>query len=68
MFPPHLLQSLTTLGDIGTGSSLLLAYLDPGTGSLLLQMLVAGLLSGTYMLRSSIWSLRKRLSRGLSKN
>ena len=68
MFPPQVLHSLSALGDVGAGSSLLLAYLDPGTGSLLLQMLVAGLLSGTYMLRSSIWSLRKRLSRGLSKN
>lgn len=68
MVPPDFLHSLSTLRETCVGSSPLLAYLDPGTGSLLFQMLIAGLLSGAYVLRSSIWSLRKMLSRSLSKN
>lgn len=68
MFSLSFLQSLSGMGDAGASSSHLLAYIDPGTGSLLFQMLIAGLLSGAYVLRSSIWSLRKMLSRSLSKN
>jgi hypothetical protein len=30
-----------------------LAYLDPGTGSMVLQAMVAGLFSGLFLLRSS---------------
>ena len=33
---------------------MLLAYLDPGSGSLLLQVLIAGLLSGLFFLKSSL--------------
>lgn len=36
----------------------LLAYLDPGSGSLMLQMLIAGLLTGMFFLRSSLQMVR----------
>lgn len=68
MLPPEYALSLSFLGETGVFSSTLLAYLDPGTGSLLFQMLIAGLLSGAYVLRSSLWSLRKLIGRSLSKN
>lgn len=34
-------------------SSIIFAYLDPGTGSFALQLLIAGLLSGVYAFRHS---------------
>lgn len=34
-----------------------LAYLDPGSGSLMLQILIAGLFSGLFFLRSSFDSV-----------
>jgi hypothetical protein len=41
----------------------LLAYLDPGSGSLLLQMLIAGLLSGMFFMKSSLGVVRASVSR-----
>jgi len=45
----------------------LLGYLDPGTGSLLLQVLFAGLLSGFFFMKSSLIGLRGSFGR-LFKN
>lgn len=42
---------------------MLLAYLDPGSGSLLLQVLIAGLLSSLFFLKSSLMMVRTRFSR-----
>lgn len=42
---------------------MLLAYLDPGSGSLLLQVLIAGLLSSLFFLKSSLLMVRTSLSR-----
>jgi hypothetical protein len=58
---------LQAVGVLGAPASGLWAYLDPGAGSLMFQMLIAAMLSGTYLLRSSIWSLKRRIARGLAK-
>jgi len=42
---------------------MLLAYLDPGSGSLLLQVLIAGLLSSLFFLKSSLMMVRASFSR-----
>lgn len=42
---------------------LLLAYLDPGSGSLLLQVLIAGLFSSLFFLKSSFLMVRSSFSR-----
>lgn len=68
MFPPDTVLSLSFLSEHALSTSVVWAYLDPGTGSLLFQMLIAGLLSGAYMCRSSLVSLRRLIGRGLSKN
>jgi hypothetical protein len=44
-----------------------LSYLDPGSGSLLLQMLIAGLLSGMFFMKSSLGVVRASVGR-LFKN
>lgn len=36
----------------------LLAYLDPGTGSMALQILIAGMLSTLYFFRSSMTQIK----------
>jgi hypothetical protein len=41
----------------------LLAYLDPGSGSLLLQVMIAGLLSSMFFLKSSLVVVRASLGR-----
>ena len=41
----------------------LLAYLDPGTGSMVFQMLIAGLLSSMFVIRSWTSSLKRVLAR-----
>lgn len=37
--------------------SLIIAYIDPGSGSVLFQVLIAGLLSGIYLVRGYIRGL-----------
>jgi hypothetical protein len=39
-------------------ASPLLAYLDPGTGSMAIQIVIAGLLSSLYFLRTSFAQVR----------
>jgi hypothetical protein len=43
-------------------SSPVLAYLDPGTGSMLFQFAIAGLLSSMFFAKQSFQVLRSRLS------
>jgi hypothetical protein len=43
---------------LGTPGDVPLAYLDPGTGSLMLQVLIAGLFSGLFFLKSSFTMVR----------
>lgn len=59
-----------TLFDLATAapSVPILGYLDPGSGSMALQIAIAGLLSGAYFLRSSwagvrLWFRRGRAAR-----
>jgi hypothetical protein len=42
-----------------------LAYLDPGTGSLMLQVVIAALFSGLFFLRTSFAMIRSSLIRFL---
>jgi len=56
MFNPEMLEN--AVGNHLAVLALLskpMAYLDPGTGSFLLQLLAAGVLGGLFVLRSS-WS------------
>jgi hypothetical protein len=46
----------------------LLAYLDPGSGSMLLQIALAGLLSGAFVLKSSLVTARERVTRFFRKD
>jgi hypothetical protein len=46
--------SIALLDGLETPSGLVWAYLDPGTGSLFLQMMIAGLLSGMYFANSAV--------------
>ncbi len=56
------LTSLFTSG-IASSSLPLWAYLDPGSGSMLFQVLIAGLLSAMFCARSFLAQLRASLSR-----
>jgi len=47
----HIIQMISAIGLLGKN----MAYLDPGTGSFLLQLLAAGVLGGLFVLRAS-WS------------
>jgi hypothetical protein len=67
MFPPNLFFSLGFPGEAVTGAPMLWAYLDPGSGSLLFQMMIAGLLSGAYVLRTTLWSMCRIVTRRLSR-
>ena len=51
----------TTLAEFLRGQD---AYLDPGSGSYLLQLLIAGLLGSLFVVRAS-WSKIKSFFRGL---
>ena len=46
------------------GPNGLWGYLDPGSGSVLFQILIAGLMSGLFCLRSSVQGLKRVFSRG----
>jgi hypothetical protein len=37
------------------------AYLDPGTGSLVLQMSIAGLLGGIFVVKNFLGQLKKKV-------
>ena len=49
--------------EVGASFPVLLAYLDPGTGSMVFQMLIAGLLSSMFVIRSWTSSLKRVLAR-----
>jgi hypothetical protein len=52
---------------IGNDLPLVLAYLDPGSGSLLLQVLIAGMFSSLFFFKSSLVMVRTSVGR-LFKN
>jgi len=45
-----------------------LAYLDPGSGSLMLQVLIAGMLSGMFVMKSYFTMIRQSALRFFRKN
>ena len=53
--------------SIADQAPVVLAYLDPGTGSLLLQLLIAGLLSGMFFMKSYCGRVQDSMGR-LFKN
>ncbi|MBM3122162.1 MAG: hypothetical protein FJZ97_08240 [Chloroflexi bacterium] len=54
---------LLTAPDTFGQAPVLLAYLDPGSGSFILQLLVAGILGGLVALRMSWAKIKARLTR-----
>jgi hypothetical protein len=46
----------------------LLAYLDPGSGSMLLQLSIAGLFSGIFFVKSFYAQIRESLDRLVKKS
>jgi len=46
----------------GISAEPILAYLDPGSGSMILQILIAGTLSSLYFMRSSVSYIKSWLS------
>jgi hypothetical protein len=63
MVPVHLIQKAleTSLPEIARFAPR--AYLDPGSGSILLQLLVAGILGGLFAARAFWGRLRAKLTR-----
>ena len=51
---------VNSIADAGPG---LLAYLDPGSGSMVLQLALAGLLSGAFFLKSSFAAACQKFER-----
>jgi hypothetical protein len=45
-----------------------IAYIDPGSGSLLVQLVVGGIAGAAALLRFKWGSLRLRFRRGINKN
>ena len=60
------IQPLAT-ASIGPAAGLV-AYIDLGSGSMLLQLTVAGLFSGLYLVKSNLTSLRMYLGRRARKD
>lgn len=58
-YAPDILAQMTSILGVGTTDpSVLLGYLDPGSGSMVLQIMIASVLSGMFFLRSSIASIK----------
>ena len=55
---------ISTLAD---QTPVLLAYLDPGSGSMMFQLLIAGLFSGAFFLKSSVAGVREKVNRLLKR-
>jgi hypothetical protein len=58
-----LVGGLATLAEKGGTAPFLLAYLDAGTGSMIFQWAVAGLLGAAFALKMSWRSISARFSR-----
>jgi hypothetical protein len=54
-------------GGLVDPSALVLAYLDPGTGSVLLQLLLAGVLSGMVFFKTAVSRVRLLAWRALRR-
>jgi len=58
-----LVGGLVTLAERGGAAPFVLAYLDAGTGSMIFQWAVAGLLGAAFALKMSWRSISARFSR-----
>jgi hypothetical protein len=47
-------ERIAPFDGLATPLCTVLAYLDPGTGSMLLQLMIAGLLSGMYFANTAL--------------
>jgi hypothetical protein len=56
--------NLTAFSNCLDGVVPLLAYLDPGSGSMFLQILIASLLSGAFFVRSTLTQVKGWLAAG----
>lgn len=63
-FTQGIVPSLPLAASLPAG---LLAYIDPGTGSLVFQVLIAGLLTAGWMLRQLPLAIGRRLGRLLGR-
>jgi len=61
-------QLLSPVLEAGNPVSGLFAYLDPGTGSFLLQMLIGGLLAGMFTMKQYWTQIKLSFMRGDNKN
>ena len=55
------------VGGLVDPSAVVLAYLDPGTGSVLLQLLLAGVLSGMVFCKTAVSRVRLLAWRALRR-
>jgi len=62
------LQFFSQLLESGIPGSSLFAYLDPGTGSFLLQLLIGGLLAGMFTMKQYWLQIKPLIMRGAKKN
>jgi hypothetical protein len=58
----HLLQGAKEFSLLQVAPPAPRAYLDPGSGSILLQLLVAGILGGLFVARSFWGKIKARLT------
>ena len=59
---------MSILTDLPTVSDVLLAYLDPGTGSMILQALIAGLVGAAFAIKMFWHKIKSGLARLFGKS
>jgi hypothetical protein len=63
-----IILSISLLAGLSSPPTHIHAYLDPGSGSILLQLLIAGILGAFLVLRSSWGKVKAFLSRLFSRD
>jgi len=63
-----IILSISLLAGLSSPPSHVRAYLDPGSGSILLQLLIAGILGAFLVLRSSWGKVKAFFSRLFSRD
>jgi hypothetical protein len=63
--PPEMLgpSTFALIRHVGGPGNLVLGYMDPGTGSLLIQAILAALLAVPFLLRSKLMAILSRIRR-----
>jgi hypothetical protein len=63
--PPEMLgpSAFALIRHVGGSGNLVLGYMDPGTGSLLIQAIIAALLAVPFLLRSKLMAILNRIRR-----